>query len=212
MNHVAIQAGLDRTKHPCRFCGRVLRKPNLSTHEPACSPEGREAKRLRHIEFSRRYRESHFPKRDQTFRGWTVPDTYLSRPSDLVPCPSCNGVKTTYAVMCVACRIKAGKRRRPLAERFWEKVDRSGGPGSCWPFGGSRSGKGYGRLSVPGTHGETASRVAYRMSVGELGDLQVPHKCDNPPCCNPDHLFLGTPLDNMRDMAAKGRGRWQKTG
>lgn len=53
-----------------------------------------------------------------------------------------------------------------------------------------------------------ASRVAYEIYVGPIpAGLHVLHKCDNPPCVNPDHLFVGTPLDNARDCSAKGRRR-----
>lgn len=75
----------------------------------------------------------------------------------------------------------------------------------CWEWNGPRSNTGYG---VVYHAGETliASRVAYRLWKGdEPGDLFVCHTCDNPPCINPEHLWLGTNADNMRDMAEKGR-------
>lgn len=97
-------------------------------------------------------------------------------------------------------------RRRPLTDRFWEKVAKSDG---CWLWTGSRQRNGYGFLFA-GTrkepHPERAHRVSWRIHFGEIPDgLWVLHKCDNPPCVNPEHLFLGTRTDNMRDCARKGR-------
>lgn len=77
-----------------------------------------------------------------------------------------------------------------------------GAPDECWEWQGRRSAKGYGR----GPHNEPAHRFAYRMLVGRIPNgMLVCHHCDNPPCCNPAHLFVGTHADNMDDMVAKGR-------
>ncbi|WP_157773087.1 HNH endonuclease [Rhodococcoides fascians] len=66
---------------------------------------------------------------------------------------------------------------------------------------------GYGRTTVRGQK-DGAHRVAYRVHVGPIPDgKRVLHTCDNPPCINPDHLFLGDPVDNTRDMMTKGRNR-----
>ncbi len=94
-----------------------------------------------------------------------------------------------------------------LEARFWPKVERHG-PDECWPWIGARNGAGYGHLGA-GRQGEgtlAAHRVAFTLSLGPIPDgLCVLHRCDNPPCCNPAHLFLGTNGDNSRDMATKGR-------
>lgn len=95
-----------------------------------------------------------------------------------------------------------------VAERFWKKVDRSGGDLACWPWIGSRQPNGYGKVRVQAirTAPLQAHRVAWELSHGEIPHgLWVLHRCDNPPCCNPSHLFLGTPKDNTTDMVGKGR-------
>lgn len=95
-------------------------------------------------------------------------------------------------------------------EWFWSKVA-VGGPDECWPWTMQRKGKvGYGVVSVNG-YPALAHRIAYLFDSGFIPD-DVPfvlHCCDNPPCCNPDHLWLGTAADNYADMVAKGRAAWQ---
>lgn len=92
----------------------------------------------------------------------------------------------------------------PLAERFWAKVAKSEG---CWEWQGNQGRHGYGRLRSTSYHSVFAHRVAWELTYGPIPDgLEVCHKCDNPPCCRPDHLFLGTSAENLADMRAKGRG------
>ncbi len=192
----------------CPHCGRVVAASGKA-HIAACAPEAREARRLRAIGFSARYRARR-PARVQTYRGWTVPDVYLSHPSDLVACPECAGPMTATASVCIACRRRLGRRKRPLAERLWAMVDQSAGADGCWPFLGVRDPNGYGRMSIRRGRTQIASQVAWFVTNGDLGALHVLHHCDNPPCCNPAHLFLGTQADNHADMVSKGRASWQK--
>lgn len=92
-----------------------------------------------------------------------------------------------------------------LPRRFWSKVHKSDG---CWLWIGSTGAKGHGQISLGGRRGrrEAAHRVSWRLHFGDIPEgLLVCHRCDNPPCVRPDHLFLGTQGDNMRDCAQKGR-------
>lgn len=87
-----------------------------------------------------------------------------------------------------------------LAERFWAKVDR-GGPNDCWEWQAARTEHGYGKCES-----WIASRLAWTLVNGAIpAGVCVRHRCDNPPCCNPAHLCLGTHLENMQDMARRGR-------
>lgn len=90
---------------------------------------------------------------------------------------------------------------------FWHWVDRSSGPDTCWLWRGNCTPDGYGNVS-DGIAGRrtSAHRHAYRLHHGiDPGPLGVLHKCDNPQCANPVHLWLGTQADNMRDAFLKGR-------
>lgn len=90
-----------------------------------------------------------------------------------------------------------------MEDRFWPKVLIGD---TCWPWTGSKLPTGYGTFGVKrkpiGAH-----RVSWMLSHGDasLPSLSVLHKCDNPSCVRPSHLFLGTHQDNMNDMKRKGR-------
>lgn len=91
-----------------------------------------------------------------------------------------------------------------LYERFFSHVNI--GP-ECWTWVGSRNEHGYGNFCING-RSHRAHRISWAMTKGKVADgLMVCHMCDNPPCVNPAHLFLGTNRDNMADCIGKGRLR-----
>lgn len=98
-------------------------------------------------------------------------------------------------------------RRRASPEKFWAQVDRSGGAEACWPWTGATRRDGYGLASWC-RRDIGAHRLAYALANGPIPSRRVVmHACDNPPCCNPAHLSIGTPAQNNADMRTKGRAR-----
>jgi len=90
-----------------------------------------------------------------------------------------------------------------LCDRFWPNVEKR--PSGCWFWTGARKHTGYGQIWVVNS-AKTAHRISWILHNGPIPTgLCVLHKCDNPPCVNPDHLFLGTRADNNLDCVAKGR-------
>jgi len=95
-------------------------------------------------------------------------------------------------------------KSKSLEERFWEKVDKTA---DCWVWTASCA-SGYGRICRGGHSGPQVQshRLSWEIHNGPIPEgLQVLHHCDNKKCVRPDHLFLGSQLDNMRDMIFKGR-------
>lgn len=93
---------------------------------------------------------------------------------------------------------------KSIEEKFWKNVTR--GPG-CWLWSGSRNDKGYGHIHVFNKTIQ-AHRASWEIANGQIPDgMYICHRCDNPPCVNPEHLFLGSPSDNTRDAVRKGRMR-----
>lgn len=95
--------------------------------------------------------------------------------------------------------------RGPVAARFWAKVRFVFFGDACWEWQAYKNHNGYGEFSYGG-RARLASRVAYELSKRKFDPkLKVLHTCDNPACVNPQHLFLGTQQDNLKDMRDKGR-------
>lgn len=104
--------------------------------------------------------------------------------------------------------VAAVERYRPPAEDawFWKHVDVRQ-PDECWEWQGFRNSRGYGQCRHNKDQ-RVAHRWAWEITYGPIPrGILVCHHCDNPPCVNPAHLFLGTQRDNVRDMHAKGRDR-----
>jgi HNH endonuclease len=86
--------------------------------------------------------------------------------------------------------------------RFWAKVEKTDG---CWEWRGAISKNGYGKFAFGGTM-KSVHRVAWVLTRGPIPEgLHVLHRCDNRPCVNPEHLWLGTSADNLNDCVVKGR-------
>lgn len=101
---------------------------------------------------------------------------------------------------------------RPIEDRFWAKVNKDGPVirtdlGPCWVWTAGVNDTGYGIIWYQGNN-VRASRVSWELAFGGIQDgLWALHKCDNPPCVRPDHLFLGTVTDNVQDCVSKQRHR-----
>lgn len=98
-----------------------------------------------------------------------------------------------------------GRQPPPLAERFWEKVDKRG-PNECWLWRGAIGRHGYGNLGSGTGRTLRAHRFSYELAHGAIPNgLVICHRCDEPRCVNPTHLFAASQSSNLQDMANKGR-------
>lgn len=97
------------------------------------------------------------------------------------------------------------KHGRPLTERFAEKVRKE--ENGCWEWLGRKNANGYGIFTIGHTEKVLAHRMSWKLTYGWMPSLHCLHKCDNPSCVNPEHLFLGTQADNVHDMCNKGRNK-----
>lgn len=98
-------------------------------------------------------------------------------------------------------------QRARLEKRFWAKVDRSAGPDGCWIWNACLDSSGYGLFWAGPKPMQRAHRVSWALVNGRLPDPCGLHRCDNPPCVNPAHIFEGTKKDNVIDRDTKGRGK-----
>jgi hypothetical protein len=150
--------------------------------------------------------------------GWYVPSVPGDSGSDsaLRRCVGCGRrfVPTGRQRYC-SHECYSGTLRVPIEQRFWTKVNKHGPIpahmrhlGSCWLWTGSLVQR-YGQIAtvINGKRRPAcAHRVSWELTRGAIPDgLSVLHRCDNPPCVRPDHLFLGTSVDNLADARAKGR-------
>jgi hypothetical protein len=97
-----------------------------------------------------------------------------------------------------------GEKLKTIQKRFEAKFEK-GGSGDCWEWTACKNRNGYGTFKLSGRR-QSAHRVSYQLYVEEIPDgLHVLHRCDNPGCVRPEHLFIGTHTDNMRDCENKAR-------
>jgi hypothetical protein len=109
----------------------------------------------------------------------------------------------------ITLKRKSNRSRTPITQRFGRYVYLSLSNG-CWEWRGARDERGYGMIGKEGGKGAgsiRAHRLSYQIfyRVNLTREECVCHRCDNPPCVNPDHLFVGSQLDNMLDMISKNR-------
>lgn len=139
-------------------------------------------------------------------------------PQNILTCNSC-GIKYQKQNCEIKCSAKASKFcsvecSQSRVALLLSKINKNG-HGGCWLWVGGRSAAGYGVLKSLGVNGDKSIIFAHRLSWEYHNQSTIPdglfvcHKCDNPRCVNPTHLFIGTAKDNVYDMIQKGRHSWQ---
>jgi len=128
-------------------------------------------------------------------------DNYLTNK----PCEHCGQRRRRKSRrFCSHVCYQANRTPGDPVKRFWKHVNKTP---DCWLWRRSTNAKGYGQFILPDGP-ILAHRYAWQLTNGPVPDgLSVLHRCDNPPCVRPDHLFLGTLADNNHDMMEKGRDR-----
>lgn len=103
------------------------------------------------------------------------------------------------------CRGKGVNKPIPVEDRIMKFIDVKS-DNECWEFLGFKNNDGYGKIGISNNKTESAHRVIYRLYKGDIPkDKVIMHTCDNPSCCNPKHLKIGTQNDNIQDMVNKSR-------
>lgn len=122
-------------------------------------------------------------------------------------------IGTSDAYHCYSLRMaRYGPKPRLAEERFWDHVE-AGSPDGCWEWAGAKvHGYGFLRGGIGRPRWVKAHRLSWEIAHGEPvpEGRQVLHHCDNPPCVNPAHLYVGGYAENMRDRAVRDRGKEQR--
>lgn len=145
-----------------------------------------------------------------THLGHELAHSFLFKEDMKINCKTCD--KLFKKRVCRKSNLFCSKKcyaqhyTQPIEERFWSHVIIN--DNGCWEWAASFRGQ-YGKIKIKGKH-YSSHRISFYLENGYLPEhMLVCHKCDNPKCVRPDHLFLGTHKDNSQDMVSKGRRRNQ---